>query len=424
MLANCIINRGFVFETYNETCICKLIMRVFSYFLKFRNIAQPSTLLEIVIDNSLGINIENILFQESIPAEAKAHSCDKPSIYRIGKLLRRFTEGTVIYFLDRHHTVDGKYINAIISPDDQMLFGDTLFTNTCSTMYADRNHYVSFLATSDPSTSLAMNNLELSRPKDIVVSDFFNQTSDCGVGCYPDELSLIMFNCEKLVVDGLSPEEALKKQQIADIMANVSANRFDQTIVQDALPENAFDIDKSLRNVAANTAHTQAVATVFTTDVEIESQTEEATPDADTSFVPTFDTLKSKPSTEEEETLVDVLWTKQFEVVSKHSILPSSREPKYFGRGIVVYSNKRKPQAEHQIGIWLKTANAPFRGSLHFGHEFLQTQPNFMQPPYSENIWQVCPIENEWLKLAASHDNTHRYSLIAYSDTEKHNIRE
>lgn len=59
------------------------------------------------------------------------------------------------------------------------------------------------------------------------------------------------------------------------------------------------------------------------------------------------------------------------------------------------------------LGVWVpewtkKHSKCPANGIMHYGHAALQKQPNFYNSPYSEDIWKLPGVNDEWLANATA----------------------
>lgn len=72
-----------------------------------------------------------------------------------------------------------------------------------------------------------------------------------------------------------------------------------------------------------------------------------------------------------------------------------------------VLANGRKVKKyffHDSLGLWVQNLRPPFNGILHYGHEYMQMQPNFMSKEHARHIWNVFPIDDENQQMSEFHE--------------------
>lgn len=110
---------------------------------------------------------------------------------------------------------------------------------------------------------------------------------------------------------------------------------------------------------------------------------------------------------------------KGFENIGTHRGAVNQTDPVF-----EVYSSDVKPGGADPLGLWVSTPNMPFKGILHFPHEFMQKQPNLMQGDYAERVWKCFPLDEEWMMMFKFADSIDQSTLIKYTPEEESDINE
>lgn len=109
---------------------------------------------------------------------------------------------------------------------------------------------------------------------------------------------------------------------------------------------------------------------------------------------------KNHLTDQNEVTYVDVSWTTKLDTAAAmgYQHIPNARNvtyPKTYEKGLVIYKYITKPDPSDCLGIWLTCTQRPYRGKLHFPHEYLQKQPNFAIKPFAMQVWNTFGMINE-----------------------------
>lgn len=97
---------------------------------------------------------------------------------------------------------------------------------------------------------------------------------------------------------------------------------------------------------------------------------------------------------------------KKFKKISKSAGRPNSEIPSYhdkdyclkqYENALDIYTGNRPLPSDH-IGLWIPETiqKYPVNAIIHYGHELLQKQPSFYESPYSEQIWNLRGVKDEW----------------------------